>query len=228
MSFIDTVLVIAVVVIGLRGFYNGLVNELSGVLGIVLGVFFGSRFASSMGEWFSQNVYNFNSYSITSLIGFIIILAVIWGVFLIASMIVSKIIKFSNLVIIDKVFGFVFSSCKIFLIFGFILYSVSKPNFMKGFSDYMDENSKVYGVMKVISSSVIKLPSVQEAVKNTQDKITPAVDATKEKLQEVFENNVTKETQDSKANEILKDTLKDVFEQENLNEKPSFELNQEN
>lgn len=233
MGFIDIVLIVVIVAIGLRGFYNGLINELSGILGIVLGIFFGSRFAGSMGDWFTQSVHNFNSHSVANLIGFVIILVVIWGFFLIAGLIVSKIIKVSNFVIVDKILGFVFSSCKIFLVVGFIFYGISRPDFMKSFNVHMYENSKIYRIMESISSLIIKLPSVQEAVKDAQNKVAPTLNAAKAKAQEALENNLTPETLEGVKGGLdeiggaLRDGLENTSDQKNLNKDKAFESNQE-
>ncbi|PAF47931.1 hypothetical protein BKH41_06610 [Helicobacter sp. 12S02232-10] len=188
MSYIDLILIVIIIIIGLRGFYNGFVNEISGVLGIVLGVFFASRFASSMGNWFTTNIHNFNSVSLASLIGFVIILAVIWVTFLILGVIIGKFVKISDFAIVDKTLGFIFSCCKVFLIIGFILFGISKLNFMKELDVHMSQNSKIYGIMNTISSSVMKLQSVQETANNIKNISQPATDSAQKTIEETNQN----------------------------------------
>ncbi|PAF52031.1 CvpA family protein [Helicobacter sp. 13S00477-4] len=207
MGYIDLILIIIIIVIGLRGFYNGFVNELAGVLGIVLGVFFASRFAGNMGDWFNAHVYNFNSHSVSMLIGFVVILAVIWVAFLILGIIIARFVKITDFAIIDKTLGFIFSCCKIFLIIGFILYGISKPEFMKSFNMYMEQNSKIYSMMDAISSSIMKIQSVQKAINNAKNITDPAVDEATKKLEEKIQqstqetsNNVQKTIQESVKN----------------------------
>lgn len=202
MGYIDLILIIIIVVIGLRGFYNGFVNEISGVLGIALGVFFASRFAQAMGEWVTSSVYDFKTPSIATLIGFVIILAVIWVAFLIVGVILSKFIKITDFSIIDKTLGFIFSCCKIFLIIGFILYASSIPKWMQNFNAYLEKNSKIYPMMYKVSGAILKIPSVQEALKGTKEvgqkvqkdgteELQKAVDNTTENLQDSVKKNVT-------------------------------------
>lgn len=208
MGYIDLILIIIIVVIGLRGFYNGFVNEVSGVLGIVLGVFFASRFASSMGEWITASMYDFKTPSIATLIGFVIILAVIWVAFLIVGVILSKFIKITDFSIIDKTLGFIFSCCKIFLIIGFILYAGSKPKFMQNFNGYLEQNSKIYSMMYKISGAILKIPSVQETLNGAQQASKKAQENGAEKLQKAIDSS-TEDLQDS-VKKNAKETIKQI------------------
>lgn len=208
MGYIDLILIIIIVVIGLRGFYNGFVNEVSGVLGIVLGVFFASRFASSMGGWITASVYDFKTPSIATLIGFVIILAVIWVAFLIVGVILSKFIKITDFSIIDKTLGFIFSCCKIFLIIGFILYAGSKPKFMQNFNVYLEQNSKIYSMMYKISGAILKIPSVQKALNGTDQMTKKAKEDGAQKLQKTIDST-TEELQDS-VKKNTKEAIKQI------------------
>ncbi|PAF46549.1 hypothetical protein BKH46_07340 [Helicobacter sp. 12S02634-8] len=178
MGYIDILLIVIICIIGLRGFYNGFISEVAGVLGVVVGVFLASRFAGLMGEWLNVNIHNFNSPSIGSLIGFVIILAVIWVAFLIFGILIGKLIKVSDFVIVDKALGFIFSCCKVFLILGFILYAITQLQFMKSFANYMEQNSRVYSIMDTISATIMKLQSVQDtgnAINNLTQKPAQSV-----------------------------------------------------
>lgn len=208
MGYIDLILIIIIVVIGLRGFYNGFVNEVSGVLGIVLGVFFASRFASGMGEWITASVYDFKTPSIATLIGFVIILAVIWVAFLIVGVILSKFIKITDFSIIDKTLGFIFSCCKIFLIIGFILYVGSKPKFMQNFNVYLEKNSKIYSMMYTISGAILKIPSVKETLNGTKEVSKKAQEDGSQKLQKAVDS-ATEELQDSMKRDA-EETIKKI------------------
>lgn len=208
MGYIDLILIVIIVVIGLRGFYNGLVNELAGVIGIVFGVFLASRFSERMGEWFSGSVYNFNSPSVSALIGFVIILAVVWIICLIIGVLISKMIKISDFVIIDKTLGFIFSCCKIFLIIGFILYVASYPVFMKNFVTYMNTHSKIYNITNVISENIMKIPGFQNALNR-------ALEPTKQDLKQVGKTILDEGSR--QLNNAIEDKLKDSID----NKEPS-------
>ncbi|PAF54134.1 hypothetical protein BKH42_02675 [Helicobacter sp. 13S00482-2] len=220
MGYIDLILIIIIVVIGLRGFYNGFVNEISGVLGILLGVFLGSRFATNMGEWISASVYDFKTPSIATLIGFVVILAVVWVAFLILGVILSKIIKITDFAIIDKTLGFIFSCCKIFLIIGFILYGISKPKFTQGFNSYLQKNSKIYPIMNVISATILKIPSVQQTLDNTKSVGKQIGEDEIQKLQKNVDG-VTQNLQDNikkSTKEMIEDVPKSLAPDMNQND----------
>ncbi|WP_120945925.1 MULTISPECIES: CvpA family protein [Helicobacter] len=170
MGYIDLILVAVIIVIGIRGFYNGLVDEVAGILGIVCGVYMGSRFASLVGAWFSAHVHDFHSPSMASLIGFTLVLAGVWIFFLIMGVVVSKAVSFSNLGAIDKILGFVFACAKMYLVFAFLLYGASRFGFMKAMDTYMRANSQFYPTMQEVAAYVMQRPEIQELGRVIQNK----------------------------------------------------------
>ncbi|WP_281747393.1 CvpA family protein [Helicobacter suis] len=160
--YIDIALAVLIVGVGLRGFYNGFIDEVSGLLGIVLGVFLASRWAERVGSWFSSHVYAFHDPSMSSLVGFVLVLACVWIAFLVTGVIVSKAIVLSNLGIIDRILGFLFGCTKIFLILAFLLYTISRLFFMKSLDVYLHAHSQIYPYMHTIASHVLQLKEVQE------------------------------------------------------------------
>ncbi|WP_163531987.1 CvpA family protein [Helicobacter suis] len=160
--YIDIALAVLIVVVGLRGFYNGFIDEVSGLLGIVLGVYLASRWAERVGSLFSSHVYAFNDPSMSSLVGFVLVLACVWIAFLVIGVIVSKAIILSNLGIIDRILGFLFGCTKIFLILAFLLYTISRLSFMKSLDVYLHAHSQIYPYMHAIASHVLQLKEVQE------------------------------------------------------------------
>ncbi|WP_121022383.1 CvpA family protein [Helicobacter vulpis] len=170
MDYIDLILVAVILVIGIRGFYNGFIDEVAGILGIVCGVYLGSRLAGHVGAWFSAHVHNFHSPSMESLVGFTLVLAGVWILFLIAGVVVSKAVSFSNLGAIDKVLGFVFACAKMYLVFAFLLYGASRFDFMKSLDTYLRAHSQFYPTMQEVASYVMQRPEIQELGKAIQNK----------------------------------------------------------
>ncbi|WP_163533304.1 CvpA family protein [Helicobacter suis] len=160
--YIDIALAVLIVGVGLRGFYNGFIDEVSGLLGIVLGVYLASRWAERVGSLFSSHVYAFHDPSMSSLVGFVLVLACVWIAFLVTGVIVSKAIVLSNLGIIDRILGFLFGCTKIFLILAFLLYTISRLSFMKSLDVYLHAHSQIYPYMYTIASHVLRLKEVQE------------------------------------------------------------------
>ncbi|MFC3846943.1 CvpA family protein [Helicobacter baculiformis] len=171
MDYIDVALVAVILIVGIRGYYNGLIDEMAGILGIVCGVYLGSRYASNMGAFFSTHVHDFHSPSMESLIGFTSVLAGVWILFLIAGVVVSKAVSFSNLGVIDKALGFVFACAKMYLVFAFLLYGASRFDFMKSMDTYLHANSQFYPTMQEVASYVMQRPEIQKLGKAIQNRV---------------------------------------------------------
>ncbi|WP_104751133.1 CvpA family protein [Helicobacter salomonis] len=170
MDYIDLILVAVILIVGIRGFYNGFIDEVAGILGIVCGVYLGSRLASDVGAWFSARVHDFHSPSVESLIGFTLVLAGVWILFLMVGVVVSKAVSFSNLGAIDKVLGFLFACAKMYLVFAFLLHGASRFSFMKSMDTYLRAHSQLYPTMQEIASYVMQRPEIQELGKVIQSR----------------------------------------------------------
>ncbi|WP_221279524.1 CvpA family protein [Helicobacter gastrocanis] len=169
-SYVDIALLVFVVVIGIRGFYNGFVDEVAGLLGIVTGVFLASRWASAVGARFANHVYAFKDPSMNDLVGFVVVLAGVWIAFLVVGIVVSKAITLSNLGVLDKILGFVFACTKIFLILSFLVYAISRLAFMKTIDNYLHTHSQVYPYMHGVASHILQIKEVQEFGEMIQQK----------------------------------------------------------
>ncbi|OBV29813.1 hypothetical protein BKN38_04540 [Helicobacter sp. CLO-3] len=196
MNYIDVALIVLIVVIGFRGFASGFVAEFCSLAGILLGVYLGSVFAVPFGSAL-KSIYDFNSYTIHTALGFIIVLLVCWLIFVLIGIILAKKLQFSGLDFINKALGFVFSSIKVFFVFSFIAYAISHINFVKeNFAKKAQENSQMYVNMIKVADSIMRFPVVDETLQNLGD-ITEGK-TTAKSIQEGLEQ-VKKTTQDSAA-----------------------------
>ncbi|WP_285602166.1 CvpA family protein [Helicobacter sp. NHP22-001] len=178
--YVDIALLVFVVAVGIRGFYNGFIDEVAGLLGIVVGVFLASRWAHAVGASFSSHVYAFKDPSLNDLVGFVVVLAGVWIAFLVLGIVVSKAITLSNLGVLDKILGFVFACAKMFLILSFLLYAISRLAFMKTIDNYLHTHSQVYPYMYSVASHILRIKEVQEFGEIIQQK---AQNAKKESIQ---------------------------------------------
>ncbi|WP_286348704.1 CvpA family protein [Helicobacter felistomachi] len=169
-SYIDIALLVFVVAIGIRGFYNGFIDEVAGLLGIVVGVFLASRWAYAIGASFANHIYAFKDSSMNDLVGFVAVLAGVWIAFLVVGIVVSKAITLSNLGVLDRILGFVFACTKMFLILSFLLYAISRLAFMKTIDTYLHAHSQVYPYMYSVASHILQIKEVQEFGEMIQQK----------------------------------------------------------
>ncbi|AFI05621.1 CvpA family protein [Helicobacter cetorum] len=204
MNYIDLALIVVVVAFGIRGFYHGLVSEVAGILGIVLGVYLASRYSIVIGQLFSEHLYNLRNETMTNLIGFLLVLALAWVFFLTLGVVLSKVLVFSGLGIIDRALGFIFSCLKTFLVLSFILYALSKMDLMKNIDAYLQEKSDIFPTMKGIASKIMRLDGVKHAEQNLKDNFKEMGDEIKDNAKETFDKAM------DKGVEVLKEKAKDL------------------
>ena len=185
MNWIDIVLLVIILLIGFKGFFDGLIHEVSSLVGIVVGIFFASRLALDMGLLFSKYIYPITTPSLCIILGFIIILVCFWVAFLILGVIFSKISKISGLGILDKILGYLFSCVKVFCIFSFIFFALMQINFIReiDFIKTLPQKSKVYAAMIDTANIIIKFANSEEIAKKIHS-ANKAVDQIVEKTQE--------------------------------------------
>jgi membrane protein required for colicin V production len=75
---VDLILVILILFLSLKGFFNGLMRELVGFVGLIGGVFVASRAAVPLGQTIAQTLHA-HSLALPKLGAFLLVLAIIWG-----------------------------------------------------------------------------------------------------------------------------------------------------
>lgn len=142
-SIFDLIVCSLIIILGAKGVINGFIKEIFGLVGIIGGVILAIKFADFAGEYISQNFYKLDSMSAKYFLGFLAVLFGFWLICIIVGLILSKIINLSGLGFLDRLFGFLIGSAKIFLIFAIIVVVLSqikilnthlKPYFDKSFT----------------------------------------------------------------------------------------------
>ncbi|MDE5603281.1 MAG: CvpA family protein, partial [Helicobacter sp.] len=157
-----------VVLLAIKGIINGFIKEISSLLGIVIGVYIASVYSKEAGQWISSNIYTFENPSAISLIGFLVLLVVIWVIALILGAILQRLIKNTPFGIFNRILGFCFGGLKIFVVLAIILYSLSNVPLVKVFMDKYTHNSLLYPAMITTGSVIIKLNGFQEETENSE------------------------------------------------------------
>ena len=133
-SIFDIVIIGITLALGLKGLFKGFIKEVFGLVGIIGGIFVASRFADVVGQPIAQTLA-ITSEATISLIGFVATLIIFWIAIYILGTVISKIFSLSGLGFIDRLFGFIFGSAKIFLILAVISHSLYQ---IKSFKDKLD------------------------------------------------------------------------------------------
>ncbi|RDU59054.1 CvpA family protein [Helicobacter marmotae] len=166
LSYIDIGILALLVLLAIKGIWQGIIRGLSSLLGIALGIFFASRYYMNVGEWFAHNIYNLNSAEINALVGFLILIILIWSAFLLVGECLFRMLKFTPLGVLDGALGLVFGFAKAFLLISLIVFGITKIGWLKDFSQNIERNSSIFPVMKKLAIHIMNLEQVQEVKDN--------------------------------------------------------------
>lgn len=198
LGYLDFIFLGIIIVTTIIGFLKGFAKEFCSFLGVIVALFFASRFAYDIGEWFSANIVNFGSESAHTLIGFIVIFLMIIISFFIIGKILDRITSAALPKYLNKLLGALFGGLKSFLILAFIFHLAFRLDFLQGVQNHWANNSKLYGTMESIASSIISSKLIRNAPKDSQEvkqEIQDLKDKVIESTQELGENIIDKTKQ---------------------------------
>lgn len=130
-NWFDVVTAALILVIGIKGIFNGFVRELSGLLGMVAGIWMASLFAERFGKWLGDHIVPIDSASALDLIGFLSILSATWLVFIVIGIAITKFLSLDTHTVFDRLLGFLFSAAKVFVILAVIVFALSQIEIVK-------------------------------------------------------------------------------------------------
>lgn len=174
-TYFDIIIVFIIIILSLKGLFNGFLRELFSALGIVGGVLIASRFSQVTGQALNS-LFNFQSQTLVNLIGFMFVLGVIWIASIIIAEILVRFAKFIRLGAADKFLGVFMAGIKIFLVLSIILSAFSKINFLDNFTNKLQAGSKIYPLMINVGSVIMKTELASEIRQN-------AIEGTKNSLE---------------------------------------------
>jgi membrane protein required for colicin V production len=190
MSLLDIVVIALVVLLGLKGLIRGLIKEVFGLLSIVGGVFFASRFADTFGTYIHTVFFPIENVGVRSLVGFVILFALIWAAVQLVGTLLAKMMKVSGLGFVDKLGGMAIGSAKVFLVFSIIAYGFGSVTFIKDMLKSKMENSVMYPLLYETGSYIVNIDSLE--VQQAKAKLTAQGEKlTQELTQEAVEQAVS-------------------------------------
>ncbi|MGE4295220.1 MAG: CvpA family protein [Campylobacterales bacterium] len=196
--YLDIVVLILIVILGLKGAFRGFIREFFGMAGIVAGVWLGSRFALEAGSWAAGHMESVQSEGVMKLAGFAIVFLAVWlGLTLVGSLLSTR-AKNSEEGFgtrLNMAGGAGIGALKVFLIFSVIAYAFGSTEQIKRWANENLGSSALYPVLFATGSYLIKLDlqektqSITDSVKQSaqqaagemaQNLIEPAKEAVKE------------------------------------------------
>lgn len=170
-NYFDIIVYFIILILALKGIFSGFIREIFSASGIIGGIWLASRFSFNIARWLGET-FNINSQTLLNLFGFMLILAVIWIIALIAAEIVLKFVKFAKLGVVDKILGVFISGIKAFLILSVIIFTFSKINFISTFTAKLEKSSTIYNIALTIGDAIVKTELIQNTKDNVENSIS--------------------------------------------------------
>ena len=115
---IDIVLILLILLLSAKGFFNGFIRELVGFVGLIGGIFVAARAAEPVARTIQSTIHMGNP-ALMKLIGFLLVLAIIWGGSAFVGTIFTS-LKAQPHTSLSKLLGMGVAGVKYFLIFSLI------------------------------------------------------------------------------------------------------------
>ena len=178
-NYFDVTIAAIVLILGIKGFMQGFIKEAFGLLGLVAGVYFASRLAGTAASFIDTNFLHLENESLLRLIGFLVILILIWLGATILGAIFSKLTSQSGLGFLNRLLGFIAGGGKYFLIFALIVTALSNVTLVKDNLEKYVKDSVLYPYLQEAGSYLINIDTsgLGLSMSDTTEKATPSADA---------------------------------------------------
>lgn len=154
---IDITIIVLVLLMAVKGLMNGFLREIFGFLGLIGGVFLASRSAGFVAHYIDKNIFHLENFATLKLIGFLAVLALVWGLSVFIGNLIVGVSKESSHSALDRIFGFVVAGIKYFLIFSLIVSALFRSPLIKENMTKTIKQSRLYPTLDSIGSTLINL-----------------------------------------------------------------------
>ena len=174
-NYFDVTIASIILILGIKGFVQGFIKEAFGLLGLVTGVYFASRLADDAAVFIDTNFFHLENFQLLQLIGFLLILTIIWLAATIVGAIFSKLTSESGLGFLNRLLGFIIGGGKYFIIFALIVTALSNVALVKDNLEKYVKDSVLYPYLKESGSYLINLDTAALGITTTETKQEPQV-----------------------------------------------------
>jgi len=150
----DIIIVVLVALMSFKGFVNGFMKEFFGFMGLIGGIFMASRGSTWLANYIDANVYHVDNPATMKLIGFVLILAIVWGL---ASFIGAffSILPNERISTSSKLAGMSVAGVKYFFIFALITSALFSNPVIKDNIANKIKGSQIYPILDRVGSMII-------------------------------------------------------------------------
>lgn len=187
-NYIDIGIIVIILILGLRGMQNGLIQEIAGLLGFVLGIYLATRYFGDVAKYIKYSGLEFENESISLILAFVLILSVVWiGLLVIGAVISRFMVMMPELSIVNYFGGYIFAALKYFLILCAIMYGLSQVEFLKKPIADNFKSTKSYPIMMEIAQKIMNIEVMQNIKKELTDSVVGGAKDTKEQMNKQIE-----------------------------------------
>lgn len=182
-NYFDIIVIAIILILSIKGLFNGFIRETCSAIGIIGGVLIASRYNVELGVWINSFL-KFESATLINLIGFMIILAIIWILALIIAEVIVRFAKFIKLGKMDKILGIFIAATKIFMVLSIIFFTFSQISFLSNFTAKLQNSSFLYPMMINIGDFIVKT----DFVSDTREKAKETINNGLQEMQDTLKN----------------------------------------
>ena len=164
-NYFDVAIGSVVLILGIKGFFNGFIREIFGLAGLIGGMYLASRFAPLVANFIDQNFLHLQNAALLKLIGFLVILIAVWLGATILGVIFAKLTSMSGLSFLDRLLGFIAGGGKYFIIFALIVTALSNVIFVKKNLHKYIKDSILYPMLIKTGSTIIRIDPTTIGIK---------------------------------------------------------------
>ncbi len=154
---VDIIITALVLFLAIKGLMNGFSKELLNFITIVGGIALAANFNTTVVDLINeQQLVPTIAQSYAKIVGFIIIIVLVW---LIIGVISSIINRFSSATIspISRIFGYLISAARYFVIFALIIFGVNQSEFFKNEAKKLKTETKLFVPMTNIGATILNI-----------------------------------------------------------------------
>ena len=188
---VDIVIATIVLFLAIKGLINGFSKEFLNFITIVGGITLAANFNTTVVNLINeQHIVPTITANYTKLVGFIVIILVVW---IVVSVISSIINKFGSETIspISRIFGYIISAARYFVIFALIVFGANQLEPFKSKAKKLNEETKLFIPMTKIGATILNIDLNKTVEENNSSKVVLTNHETKD----------TKKTTDTNSSE---------------------------
>ena len=190
-TYFDTMLGSAIVLLGLKGFINGFIKELFGLFGIIGGTYVGTNYSADIGALVNDEFFHLNNQSAIELTGFLITLVVFLSTLTILGTILTKLSSVSGLGIVNKLFGVLAGNIKFFFIFSILIYIAMNFKVTNDILENSTKDSVLFPILRDTGAYLVKIETfkIDEKIEQINTSGQNTLEVVEENLIKALENS---------------------------------------